>query len=398
MFDANGFVQRRTWRCSDVHPRHEVPHPCDDNGLRYSVGRDTGRPGLDGEAVRHLLQGAVRRGVDPLVLLREAGIDPSVYGNRREGIDGRVLVRLVRCIQFKLDDVYLGFFAQNCRLALETERLLSFLHCTTLGEALRVSIRFTDAMSADVGPDIKEEHGSGLKHICKYQTIAGVNRDIFVWIRFVWIYQLFSWLIGRPLSLRSLSVRGPRPSQENGFDRFALFCCPVQFDAEVDALSYEWGDLTARLVQKSITEYNDYYASEPDWFALPDRGQSWRERTQQVLIDFQRTGLWSVPVEVVAARLRTRPRRLRHDLALEGESFQDMRTRLRGELAAAYLLASDTPITEIGFILGFSEPGSFSRHFCAWAGMSPSAYRTENMKNAVKVSAATVLLNDRRLP
>ncbi|MFV3075427.1 AraC family transcriptional regulator ligand-binding domain-containing protein [Niveispirillum fermenti] len=357
-----------------------------------------GKPGLDGEAVGQLLQGAVLKGADPLVLLREAGIDPSVYGNREEGIDGRALVRLIRSIQFRLDDVYMGFFAQRCRLALETERLLSFLHCTTLGEALRVSIRFTGAMSADVGPDVREEHGAGLKHICNYQTVAGVDRDIFVWVRFVWIYRLFSWLIGRPLALRGLCVRAPRPSQENGFDRYALFCCPVQFDAEVDALSYEWSDLTARLVHNTISAYNDYYAAEPDWFALPDRGQSWRERTEQVLVDCQRAGHWSVPVETVAARLRTRPRRLRHDLALEGESFQDMRTRLRGELAAAYLLASDTPITQIGFILGFSEPGSFSRQFCAWAGMSPSAYRTKNMHDAAKVSAATVLLNHRRLP
>ncbi|MFV3130924.1 AraC family transcriptional regulator ligand-binding domain-containing protein [Niveispirillum sp. KHB5.9] len=357
----------------------------------------TGKMGLDGEAVRQLLQGAVLKGADPQALLRAAAIDPSVYGNRRAAIDGKALVRLIRRIQFTLDDVYLGFFAQGCRLALETERLLSFLHCTTLGEALRVSIRFTDAMCADVGPGIREEHGAGLQHICKYQTVAGVNRDILVWVRFVWIYQLFSWLIGRPLALRGLSVRGSRPVQENGFDRFALFCCPVQFDAPVDALSYDWGDLTARLVHNTINEYDDYYASEPDWFAILDRGLNWRERTQQVLIDFQRAGLWSVPVEVVAARLRTRPRRLRHDLSLEGENFQDMRTRLRGELAAAYLLASDMPITEIGFTVGFSEPGSFSRHFCAWAGMSPSAYRTAHIGDPAKVGAATVLLNDRRI-
>ncbi|ASG24004.1 AraC family transcriptional regulator [Nitrospirillum viridazoti CBAmc] len=357
----------------------------------------TGKMGLDGEAVRQLLQGAVLKGLDPHALLRDAAIDPAVYGNARAAIDGQALVRLIRRIQFALDDVYLGFFAQGCRLALEAERLLSFLHCATLGEALRVSIRFTDAMSADVGPGITEEHGSGLQHICKYQTIPGVNRDILVWIRFVWIYQFFSWLIGRPLVLRGLSIRGPRPIQENGFDRFALFRCPVQFDAPVDALSYDWDDLAVRLVHSSIKEYDDYYASEPDWFDIPDRGPTWRERTQQVLIDFQRAGLWSAPVEVVAARLRTRPRRLRQDLSLEGECFQDMRTRLRGELAAAYLLASDLPITEIGLTVGFSEPGSFSRHFYAWAGMTPSAYRTEYMADAAKVGAATVLLKDRRI-
>lgn len=353
--------------------------------------------GLDGIAVRQLLQGAALKGHDPRALLRAAGIDDAVYDDPSRGIDGRALVRLIRRIQFALDDVYLGFFAQNCRLALETERLLSFLHCTSFGEALRVSIRFTDAMSADVGPGITEEHGSGLRHICKYQTVAGVDRDILVWVRFVWIYQFFSWLIGRPLALRGLSVRAPRPVQRNGFDRFALFRCPVRFDAPVDSLSYDWDDLTVRLAHRSIQEYDDYYAAAPDWFAIPDSGRSWRERTQQVLIGFQRAGMWSTPVELVAARLRTRARRLRHDLSREGESFQDIRTRLRGELAAAYLLASDMPITEIGFTLGFSEPGSFSRQFCAWAGMAPSAYRARFLIDPIRVAAATALLNERRV-
>ena len=118
--------------------------------------------GLDGEAVKSLLQGAVLKGHDPLRILRDAHIEASIYGNAHAAIGGRSLVRLVRQIQISIDDVYLGFLAQGCRLALETERLLSFLHCATFGEALRVSIRFTDAMSADVGPGIVEEHGVGL--------------------------------------------------------------------------------------------------------------------------------------------------------------------------------------------------------------------------------------------
>jgi AraC-like DNA-binding protein len=253
-------------------------------------------------------------------------------------------------------------------------------------------------MSADVGPGITEEHGTGLQHICKYLTIEGVDRDILVWIRFVWIYQFFSWLLGRPLVLRCLSIRGPRPYQANGFDPFALFRCPVKFSAPVDALSYDGHELTARLVHSSLSDYYDYYhSSELDWFETPGRGLSWRERTQQVLIELQKAGLWSAPVEVVAARLRTRARRLRHDLFLEGECFQEIRTRLRGELASAYLLGSDIPVTEIGFTLGFSEPGSFSRHFITWAGMTPSAYRTRYTADAPRVAAATALLNERRL-
>jgi len=361
------------------------------------AGKARAEYGLDGAAVKGLLQGAVLKGHEPLAILRGAAIDPCVYGNAHAAIDGRSLVRLVRQIQSAVDDVYLGFLGQGCRMALETERMLSFLHCATFGEALRVSIRFTDAMSTDVGPWIVEEHGSGLQHICKYRTIEGVDRDVLVWIRFVWIYQMFSWLIGRPLVLRGVSVRGPRPVQANGFDRFALFGCPVTFDAPVDALCYSWSDLTVRLVHNSISEYEEYYAGAPDWFDSPGRGLSWHEQAQQVLIDLQKAGMWSAPIEVVAARLRTRPRRLRHDLALEGASFQDIRTRLRGELAGAYLLGSDVPITAIGLALGFSEPGSFSRNFFSWAGMTPSAYRAAYVADAAKVAAATALLDERRI-
>lgn len=352
--------------------------------------------GLDGLGVRDLCQGAVLKGRDPAVLLSAARIDPAVYADPSQAIDGPALVRLVRQIQFALDDVYLGFLPQSCRLPLETERLLSFLHCGTFGEALRVSIRFTDAMNTDVGPGISEEHGAGLQHICKYHTIDGVHRDILVWIRFVWIYQFFSWLIGRPLSLKGISVRAPRPVQANGFDRFALFNCPVTFNAAFDALTYDRADLAARLVHSSIAEYEAYYGGEPDWFGLAGGALSWRDRTQNVLIDLQRAGLWSAPIEVVAARLRTQPRRLRQDLAREGENFQDIRTRLRGELAGAYLLASDIPITAIGFELGFSEPGSFSRNFQSWSGMSPSAYRSTFRADSAKMVAAMALLTERR--
>ena len=74
-----------------------------------------------------------------------------------------------------------------------------------------------------------------------------------------------------------------------------------------------------------------------------------------------------------------------------------MRTRLRGELAAAHLLASDLPVAEIGTALGFSEPGSFSRHFLSWSGMAPSAYRSAFAGDGARVAAATALLAERRL-
>ena len=177
--------------------------------------------GLDGIAVKGLLGGAVLRGQDPDALLRRAGIDPAVYGNALASIDGRELFRLVRQAQMALDDSFFGFFAERFRLALELERTLTYLHCETFGESIRVSIRFTQALSEDIGPQLIEDEG-GLKHVCVYHTVEGVDRDMFVWLRFVWIFQWFSWLIGRPLRLRGVSREKATPAIREMIDRVHL--------------------------------------------------------------------------------------------------------------------------------------------------------------------------------
>lgn len=358
--------------------------------------RDSYAEGLDGLTVRELLQGAVLKGRDPAHIMEQASIDPAIYANPNAAIDGRSLVRLIRQIQFDLDDIYLGFLPQNSRLALEKERILCLLNSSNFGEALRVSVRFTNAMAPDVGAVISPDYGSGLQHVCGYQTIDGVDRSVLVWIRFVWIYRFFSWLIGRPLKLRALSISGPKPIQSNGFDRFAMFGCPVIYNSSFDALSYDCNDLTRPLIHRSAGDYDDYYAREPDWFESGVNDNSWADRTRNTIIELQREGWWYPSIEMVAERLSTNVRRLRYQLSSEGDNFQDLRTRLRGELASAYLLASDFSIQQIGSELGFSEPGSFSRHFLSWAGVSPSTYRAQHISDVTKISAAATLLVERR--
>ncbi len=334
------------------------------------------------------------KGCDPRDILNGANIDPSVYGDANKSIDGREFFRLIQQIKLALDDAFIGFMAERCRLALDRERTLSYLHCETFGESIRASIRFTQALSEDIGPQLIEDR-LGAKHVCVYHTVEGADRDIFVWFRFVWIFQLFSWLIGRPLRLRGVQVAAARPMQPNGYDRFALFGCPVRYGAPFDALFYERSDLSARLIHGTLAEYEEYHASNPDWFATPTGRSTWRARTEHVLVDLQRSQNWSPPIEAVAERLRSRPRRLRRDLAREGESFQQIRSRLRGELAAAYLLVTDLPVTGVGYRVGFSEPGSFTRNFVDWSGMTPSAFRALYRPDNARMASATMLLSER---
>lgn len=68
-------------------------------------------------------------------------------------------------------------------------------------------------------------------------------------------------------------------------------------------------------------------------------------------------------------------RTLQRRLSELGLTYQRLCDETRHELARRYLDDSSKSVTEVTFLLGFSEQSAFTRAFRRWSGMSPSAYR-----------------------
>jgi AraC-like DNA-binding protein len=79
----------------------------------------------------------------------------------------------------------------------------------------------------------------------------------------------------------------------------------------------------------------------------------------------------AISLELLARELGTSPRTLRRHLEQESSSLRAVVDELRRERADA-LLAAGTPIKEIAFGLGFSEPSAFSRAYKRWTGKAPT--------------------------
>ena len=80
-------------------------------------------------------------------------------------------------------------------------------------------------------------------------------------------------------------------------------------------------------------------------------------------------------IDAVARRLVIAPRTLQRRLAQTGTSFDALREDARKRAAELCLSDATLSITEIAYLLGYSEPTGFHRAFKRWHGTTPEAFR-----------------------
>lgn len=79
--------------------------------------------------------------------------------------------------------------------------------------------------------------------------------------------------------------------------------------------------------------------------------------------------------EAVAAELNMSRRSLHRRLAHHGVNFHDTLRQTRMKLADLYLKEPQLSLTEIAFLLGYSEQSAFNRAFRQWRGSTPERYK-----------------------
>lgn len=103
------------------------------------------------------------------------------------------------------------------------------------------------------------------------------------------------------------------------------------------------------------------------------------QRVTTALVDLLQGGEGSL--EDVSQILAISPRSLQAQLAAAETNFETLLHETRQRLAETYLRDTDLPLTEIAFLLGFSELSAFTRAATRWFGVPPRLHRIE-LRNA----------------
>lgn len=114
----------------------------------------------------------------------------------------------------------------------------------------------------------------------------------------------------------------------------------------------------------------------------PAPAASTTQRVRALLAESLANDPSEVKLSSVAERLKVSERSLQRRLADERSSFDAILEQLRRELAERYLEDPRLGISEIGYLLGYSEASAFHRAFRRWTGMTPSAMRAQRVVSA----------------
>lgn len=341
---------------------------------------------------RGLVSEVGRRGMDPQVLLREAGVDSESLGDPSHVLSLEEADRLARSAIGLTRDAGLGLVlgaeAPYCMLQVFGYLVLAqgtlrgaYAVLTQYSGLVAEGFRWQLSESQDLAefcciPDV--ELGDSTRFAMEY-AMATANRvgQHFLSARAVPTEAHFSH--GRPRHFRRYTH---------------VFACPVRFDQERTALIFPRAYLD-RAQPHADSMMNAMLRQTADRM-LRDKSPAFRLRSRLETILRHEPDPSGVQLEDMAQRLGVTARALRDNLRKEGVTLTSLIEQTRCRIACAELRRPRTTIKATAERLGFSQPSAFHRAFRRWTGRTPVEFLQQQGALARPYEQADTFARDRR--
>ena len=245
-----------------------------------------------------------------------------------------------------------------------------WLSSGTLRTALRRMARYTRLLGQRMASRCVEDP-AGLRFVYDHGRGQGPAAPVMADFGLALVLSMCRTNYGQDLVPEVVTLRRPAPADKGPYER--LFGCPVRFAAPEDAFV-----LSRHAVDRALPTSNHELAVTFDTILARQLGEldaaAFPDRCRSFLLQELTSG---EPSEEGLARFMGLSRRtLQRKLGDLGLTYRTLLEKTRYDLALRYLDDPARSVTDITFLLGFSEQSAFSRAFKRWNGKAPSEYRS----------------------
>ncbi len=336
------------------------------------AGKRATEHSLLGTFVLPVVQALTRHGLDPLPVLEAEGIDLARGANPDWRVSHeRCSALLDRCVALTGDEAFGLQAAEFMQPQMLHGLGLAWLSSDTVLDGLKRLERFGRLVSS--GLELALEEDGKLVHLRlgfapDVAGLAPAGVDYAVGI----VARMCRLTMGDFIAPVTVLMARPRPAQAERWEY--LLATRVTFDGDLTRISWSLPDIREPLLtgDPALARVNDEHVrAHLDQFSADSTSRAVVSRIVEHLPDGPPSQ------ELIARAMHVSNRTLQRKLREEGTSFIDLLRDTRMQLASKYLRQPNRSVVETAYLLGFSEPSTFSRAFKRWSGRAPAEFRAQ---------------------
>ena len=319
-----------------------------------------------------------KSGVDASQLFRRHGIDAAMFSNPDARIPISVWDGITREAVEIIPDPSFGLLAAQCWHPSSLGALgYAWLTSSTLRTGLGRLVRYWRLLGEGSSGDLQETE-NGLRLIIDRHGSQPKQDEVVeaVVVDFITSMVICMCRMNAGESFQPQAVHLHRKQPVDTQPYLKLFGCEVKFGADGDSMTFSRND-----VESALPTANRQLAATMDRILVERLAQLDKSnvvaRCQSQLLEQLSSG--AVTEETMASHLHMSRRTLQRKLAEADITYKQLVDDTRRDLAMRHLDDRSYSITDVTFLLGFSQQSAFTRAFKRWTGMSPSEYRSRAM-------------------
>jgi len=315
-------------------------------------------------------------GIEPAPIYFKAGISPALLKMTNARIPVASVDRLWQYALAQVNDPCMGIKMDHYWHPSQLGALgYAWLVSSSLRTALQRVVRYSHVVSEDLYFNL-EETVKGLRLVFEMEKATMVYAEQADLLLSIVLY-MCRFNFGETLIPAEVRLPHSRPlcagEMENHFQ------CEIQFDADGCSISF-----TAKDVDKPLDTANRQLALMHDEilmkYLIEIKKGNLIDQIKSIIIDYLPDG--KVTDEMVARKLNMSERSLQRRLKEKDTCFRQILDSVRKMIALQYIKDPTNRMTDIAFLIGFSEQSAFSRAFKKWTGLPPVKYRASIVENS----------------
>lgn len=312
-----------------------------------------------------------KKGIDPKTFLSGIDIDPTIFESLAARVTTRECDRIIQHAIALTGDNDLGLhFGESNAPGGGNIVFHLMMSCSTIGDALKKFCIYQKLVTDLIKTTFSIKKDLAVLEHFILDRESQTKRELIEWMLSS-IVTYTRLMTGREIPCKEVRVTHQAPKRISEHKR--IFQAPILFGQEVNALVFEKRDMDAPLIQSNPHLLAQFEKHAKSILSAMTARSHYTSRVIQVI---EQKSQGTIPkIESVARELGMTVRNLQLKLKEENTSYRMLLDDIRITIAKNHLSDKEISITEIAYLIGFSEPCVFHRAFKKWTGLTPNKYR-----------------------